>query len=215
MIATVSTTPTALVIEKVLDTPIDAIWRVLSVPALHVAADASDMLRGARSPRPIEALGDQFTMDMQHGQEGAHYVTVNTVSDFIPGRSIGWIVNAPDRRLGWGWRYDLTAVRPGGTRTRVRLTYHWGDASPEALASIGVPMPAIPAEVLERGLELLEVEAALTPAPDVDEGAPPVAGAPGISPSARTLPPSEPLPVPDGAEDPEPATPVAARAAEV
>ncbi|MGC5615546.1 hypothetical protein [Georgenia sp. Z1491] len=166
MSATVRTTATALAVERVLDAPIDAIWRILSVPALHVAADASDMLRGARSPRRIEALGDRFTMDMQQGQEGPHYVTVNTVSDFVPGRSIGWIVNAPDRPLGWGWRYDLTAVGPASSRTLTRLTYHWGDADPDALASIGSPMPAIPAEVLERSLELLEVEAALTPPPD-------------------------------------------------
>ncbi|MGO1508982.1 MAG: hypothetical protein ACTHXO_05525 [Actinomycetaceae bacterium] len=179
MRATVTTTETTVVVESVLDAPLGAVWRVLSTPALHVAADASDMLRGARSPRPIEALGDQFTMDMQQGQEGPHYVTVNTVSDFVPGRSIGWVVNTPGQRLGWGWRYDLAAAGPADMRTRTRLTYHWGDADPEALESLGRPMPVIPAEVLVRSLELLEVEAALTPAPDegtVDPAVPAPAG---------------------------------------
>lgn len=175
MRATVTSTETTLVVESVLDVPLGAVWRVLSTPALHVAADASDMLRGARSPRPIEALGDQFTMDMQVGPEGPHYVTVNTVSDFVPGRSIGWIVNAPEQRLGWGWRYDVAAAGPAQMRTRTRLTYHWGDADPAALAELGRPMPAIPADVLVRSLELLEVEAALAPSPDdgVDDPAEP------------------------------------------
>lgn len=173
MVATVTMRETSVVVDAVLDAPLDAVWRVLATPALHPATDTTDMLRGARSPRRIEALGEEFTMDMQRGPEGEHYVVVNTVSDFVPGRSIGWIVNTPDERLGWGWRYDLERVGRAGNRTRTQLTYHWGDADPEALASIGQPMPAIPPALLIRSLELLEVEAALAPAPDDEDDAEP------------------------------------------
>lgn len=162
MSTNVSVETTQVVIDTVIDAPVDALWRVLSTPALHAAADASGMLRGARDSEPVAGLGDSFEMDMQRGEtEADRYTVVNTVVAYAPRRTIAWEVGAPGRRLGWTWRYDLTPLGAVGTRTAVRLTYDWADADPEALDSIGVPMPAIAPPVLVRGLELLEVEAAL------------------------------------------------------
>jgi uncharacterized protein YndB with AHSA1/START domain len=169
MSANVSVAETQVVIDRVLDAPVEAVWRVLSTPALHAAADASEMVRGARQLRPVVGLGDTFEMDMQRGpEESDRYVVVNTVIAFEPRRTIAWEVNTAERRLGWTWRYDLRPVGEVGTRTAVRLTYDWAEADPEALASIGRPMPAIAPPLLVRGMELLEVEAALLePADDL------------------------------------------------
>ncbi|MGO1835547.1 MAG: hypothetical protein ACTH0C_12865 [Actinomycetaceae bacterium] len=175
MNANVSVAETQVVIDRVLDAPVDAIWRVLSTPALHAAADASEMVRGARQLRPVFGVGDTFEMDMQRGEtEADRYTVINTVVAYAPRRTIAWEVGAPGRRLGWTWRYDLRPVGKVGTRTAVRLTYDWADADPEALASIGRPMPAIPPPILVRGMELLEVEAALLETDD-DAATPPEA----------------------------------------
>ncbi len=105
--------------ERVLRSPPEAIFAVLTDASRHIEFDGSGQLRGVKPGVPERlSLGSTFGMSMHMG---ANYSMTNTVIEFEEDRRIAWqatLAGFLGRFLGGRiWRYELEPV-DGGTRVR-------------------------------------------------------------------------------------------------
>ena len=113
----------------VVDATAEVVFAVLADPTQHAAVDGTGRVLGSGEGQQLTAVGQEFTMDMQHElHPDGEYQTVNRVQVFDPPRAIAWSTGyrADDGSLrfgGWVWRYDLSPVGPASTS--VVLTYDW------------------------------------------------------------------------------------------
>jgi Polyketide cyclase / dehydrase and lipid transport len=75
-------------VEQLVAAPTGRVFAFLTDPHHHVVIDGSGMVKGAESG-PITEVGQVFVMSM-HRDDLGHYRTVNTVTEFEPGTSLGW-----------------------------------------------------------------------------------------------------------------------------
>jgi uncharacterized protein YndB with AHSA1/START domain len=127
----------------------DEVFAVLADPTGHAAingsvggtsANKTGWVTGPVDGERLTGAGQVFRMGMSHPK--GHYQTANQVRDFDPPHSISWATGTEDDKGklsfgGWTWRYDLTPAGDGATK--VRLTYDWSAATPEARQIIGFP----------------------------------------------------------------------------
>ena len=78
----------------------EEIWRVITDPAGHVAIDGSGMLMAAPDARPVNNVGDQFTIHMDREALGdmplGKYTVTNTVTSYEPHKHFEWTVAGLD-----------------------------------------------------------------------------------------------------------------------
>ncbi|MDN4642424.1 polyketide cyclase / dehydrase and lipid transport [Arthrobacter sp. PsM3] len=96
----------------------EAIFEVLSNPALHSVIDGSDTVKGAQPRGPERlALGAKFGMDMNMKLD---YKILNTVCEFEEGRRIAW------RHFGGHiWRYLLEPATDAAGNPGTLVTEQW------------------------------------------------------------------------------------------
>ncbi len=122
-----------LEVERVVAAPSGRVFAFLADPHQHAAIDGSGMLEGAEG-EPVTQVGQAFVMNM-HRDDLGHYRTVNTVTEFEPGTSIGWApaldLSFPCKLVemladittgGHTYTYRLREVAGG---TEVRQIYDW------------------------------------------------------------------------------------------
>lgn len=78
-------------VKQFVAAPIGRVFAFLTDPRHHVVIDGSGTVKGAQSG-PITQVGQVFVMSM-HRDDLGHYRTVNTVTEFEPGTSLGWAPN--------------------------------------------------------------------------------------------------------------------------
>lgn len=141
-------------VERVLPSPPEPIFDLLSDPARHAEIDGSGTVQRARSAGRRLRLGDSFGMDMKMG---VGYSTRNVVVELEENRRIAWrtLAAAPLDKFFTGrtWRYELEPVEGG---TLVRETW---DLSTERWPSrpvVRLLMSSTTRENMARTLERLE-----------------------------------------------------------
>jgi hypothetical protein len=138
----------------VINAPAEAIFAVLTDPAMHAAIDGTGWVRETLDSKPLTAAGQIFRMSMYHlNHPDGNYQTANRVQVFDPPRIISWApgYDAGDGTLrfgGWTWRYDLAPVGP--SNTAVTLSYDWSAVPDSIREQIG--FPPFPAEHLGNSL---------------------------------------------------------------
>lgn len=140
--------------SRTIEASASTIFGLLARPERHHEFDASGMVGETRTPGPLEAQGDVFTMEMTWTGNDVkeEYLTDNLVSMFAADEQLGWRTGpAGLPPLGWEWRYLLEPI--DGGKTRVTLTYDWTGTSDENLDRYGVP--AFTESELATSLELL------------------------------------------------------------
>lgn len=118
------------------------VFDLLATPHRHHEVDASGTVGADEFDEPITKTGQVFRMNMiqQGDDDSTEYQTDNLVTKFKANRKIAWApVDGEGKKLGWFWRYDLSPKGKNDQKTLVRLTYDWGDATPEMLEKFGVP----------------------------------------------------------------------------
>jgi len=120
---TEETTPVE--VSRRIQAPAAHIFEILANPQRHMDFDGSDMLRGAVFNRPISAVGDSFTMEMN--RLGRASLMINYVVEFQPDRRIVWEPAPGDVPTAGG---DPSKVGiPAGYRWGYRLTPDGDDAT--------------------------------------------------------------------------------------
>lgn len=95
------------------------IFELIADPARQPEWDGNDNLCHAPSGQRVHAVGDVFTMTLNHGA-----VRENHVVEFDEGRRIAWRPSeAGGTPPGHLWRWELEPVDAG--RTLVTHTYDW------------------------------------------------------------------------------------------
>ncbi|MDV6266652.1 polyketide cyclase [Rhodococcus sp. ACPA4] len=115
--------PDELIVRRVIGAPTSSIFAALANPEVQATIDGSDMLRGAIDPKPLNGVGDTFTMQMYQPALG-EYVMENTVFVYRVNEEIGWIPNRQGmkpRGTRWSWRLDV--VSEGSTG--LTQVYDW------------------------------------------------------------------------------------------
>lgn len=112
--------------------PPAVIFGLLADPERHLELDGSGMLRGARTTRPVTAVGDVFVMRMWFDEIG-DYEMENHVVEFEQDRRIAWVplpgrghpsaVRGRGQEEVWRHRWGYTLVPLGPTATSVTETY--------------------------------------------------------------------------------------------
>jgi uncharacterized protein YndB with AHSA1/START domain len=112
-----SSTKTVEVV-RVVAAPVEDVFAVVADPRRHVAMDGSGTLRGTDSG-PITHVGQVFLVNMYRDDLGG-YRTVNTVTEFEPGTSLGWAPTL-DRSHPCGLVEMLADITTGGHTFTYRL----------------------------------------------------------------------------------------------
>jgi uncharacterized protein YndB with AHSA1/START domain len=136
-----------LSVSRTIAAPAEAIFAVVTDPAMHAVIDGSGSVRQSRDGNPERLeLGSKFSMGMRIGLP---YNVQNTVVEYETDRLIAW------RHMGGHrWRYELEPV-DGGAATKVTETFDWSTARfPPGLEWMRVPQRHQPA--MEKTLERLE-----------------------------------------------------------
>jgi hypothetical protein len=137
--------------------PPAVVFDLLATPHRHHEIDVSGTVGADEFDEPITKTGQVFRMNMtfEDADGKTEYQTDNLVTKFKANRKIAWaLVDEDGRRMGWFWRYDLSPKGKNDQKTLVRLTYDWGDATPETVDRFAVP--ALSEADLERSLVLLQ-----------------------------------------------------------
>jgi hypothetical protein len=123
-----------LEVQRTIEAPAEAIFRLLCDPQGHVAIDSSGMLLDATGD-PVRGVGDSFVVHMDREalndfpELGRYDVTV-TIRELDPDRLISWTVLGRVRpQLGHVYGYRLEPHECGGTT--VTSFYDWSDIAPE------------------------------------------------------------------------------------
>ena len=140
--------------SRVIEAPPEAVFSVLSDPAMHAAIDGTGWVGEAIDRQPLTAAGQIFRVGMYHpNHPDGNYEMANRVQVFEPPRAISWEPGneADDGSVsfpGWVWRYDLTPT--DGAKTTVTLSYDWS-AVPDAIRD-HIGFPPFPPEHLSNSL---------------------------------------------------------------
>jgi uncharacterized protein YndB with AHSA1/START domain len=142
-------------VERVIPSPPEPIFALITDPRRHRDFDGSGTVRQAKNLPETLRLGSTFGMSMHLG---IPYSMVSTVIEFEPNRVIAWQTYPPGpaRRLLGGriWRFELEPVDAG---TRVRESW---DISQERVKA--VVQPARPRAVAAMTKSLERIEALVT-----------------------------------------------------
>ena len=120
-----------LEVQRTIESPPDAVFRVLCDPQGHVAIDSTGMLMDATGD-PVTAAGDTFVVHMDREALndyplGRYDVTV-TITVLEPDREIAWKVLGQIRpQIGHVYGYTLAPTDAG---TVVTSYYDWSDIDP-------------------------------------------------------------------------------------
>jgi hypothetical protein len=144
-------------VQRLVEAPASAVFRVLSDPAGHVAIDASGMLQGATGS-PVTAVGDRFVVHMDRESLndyplGKYDVTIR-ITAFEQDREIAWTIESAflDPSIGHVYGYRLEAP-PEGEGTLVTSYYDWSEIHESYRETI--PFPVVPESALRATLGIL------------------------------------------------------------
>lgn len=138
-------------VTRLIDAPADQIFDILTLPARHKEFDGSGMVVADDHTQRVQAVGDTFTMNMNHESQGGDYQMENHVVAFADNLVVGWAPAPPgEEPAGWKWVYTLDAQGPDSTE--VTLTYDWEAVEDKQLIAM---FPAIPKDSLDESLNLL------------------------------------------------------------
>jgi hypothetical protein len=131
---------TKITVERTIESPVDAIFDVLSNPQRHHAIDGSGFVRSVDQADRIQKVGDVFTMNMQGDQMGGEYKTDNHVSGYVKDKLIAWkTAPAGAEPPGWEWLWELESQGPN--ETLVRHTYDWSKVTDKkVLEQLKIPL---------------------------------------------------------------------------
>jgi uncharacterized protein YndB with AHSA1/START domain len=143
-------TETSIVVRAFLPAEPDAVFALLADPVQHPRLDGSGNIRGVASAARLTAIGQTFTMNMSRPELGC-YQTENTVTEFVPGRTIAWTTTRPGNPVsGFWWRWDVEPTGSGAAA--VRHTYDWSAVTDPAVLA-RVSFPQITAEELRQSVD--------------------------------------------------------------
>lgn len=143
-------------VERVIDGTPAEIYAVVTDPAAHVQIDGSGMLVATPESRPVSAVGDTFTMEMDRAPLGdlpmGRYAVVNTITAIEPDRLVEWAVGGEGRTpIGHVYGFLIEPVTEG--TTRVTSYCDWSGLHPKLVGKI--TFPVVPAAMMEQTLERL------------------------------------------------------------
>lgn len=132
------------------------IWQVITDPNGHVAIDASGMLMASDTAQPVQAVGDEFVIQMDREALGdiplGEYTVTNTVLTFKPNEVFEWTVAGLGMPpIGHVYGYRLEAVDDA---TAVTSYCDWSGV-PEDWKQSGF-FPVIPSTTLRATLGILD-----------------------------------------------------------
>lgn len=140
-----------ITVSRTINASADTIFDVLTLPQRHRDFDGSGMIVSDDRTQRLQAVGDTFTMNMNHESQGGDYQMENHVIAFVPNQVVGWSPAAPgEEPFGWTWVYTLDAEGPESTN--VTLTHDWSAVTDKELLG---SLPAVPKPALEESLNLL------------------------------------------------------------
>lgn len=138
-------------VSRVIDASAYEIFDVLTLPERHKEFDGSGMVVSDDRSQRVQAVGDKFTMNMNHESQGGDYQMDNHVVAFAENQIVGWAPARPGEEPGgWKWVYTLDALGPDSTE--VTLTYDWDAIEDKEMLAM---FPAVPEASLEESLNLL------------------------------------------------------------
>jgi hypothetical protein len=137
--------------------PASVIFGIVSDPNGHVAIDGSHMLVASPEAKPLTAVGDSFSMDMDRDALGdlplGKYQVLNIVTRIEPDRLLEWNVGSAERGpLGHVYGYELAPA--GDDATDVTSYCDWSAIS-DAIRE-RVTFPIVPKMALISTLEKLD-----------------------------------------------------------
>jgi hypothetical protein len=142
---------TSIVVRSVLVAEAAEIFALLADPVQHARLDGSGNILGVVSAAPLTAVGQIFTMDMIRPELG-RYQTENSVTEFVPRRTIAWTTTTPGNPAsGFWWRWDVEPVDGGAAVTH---TYDWSAVTDPAILA-RVSFPRITAAEMQRTVDHL------------------------------------------------------------
>ena len=157
----------AISVTTTVRAPVDVVFAVLADPARHASIDGTGWVCEPVDGDRLTRSGQVFRMAMYHSDHpDGRYETANQVLELEPFRTISWATGTEEAQGhlsfgGWTWRYDLVAAADGGTR--VRLTYDWSGATPQAREVLDFPPFGV--DHLEDSLRHLAVLTTAAPHP--------------------------------------------------
>jgi hypothetical protein len=152
-------------VSRVINAPAGKIFALLADPNWHAVIDGSGMLRGTDPDgRPVNAVGQTFTMNMHHPQLG-DYRSRNTITAYEPEVRISWApcLDPSSHELlkklgvkkegGHTFTYEIRAAEGGGSV--VTETYDWSGVGDPNFARM---CPLISEEQLAETLDKIAQE---------------------------------------------------------
>ena len=142
-------TDTSTTVSRTIDAATSEVFDVLTLPANHVALDASGFVVSVAQGDRITAVGQVFTMNMTGDHMGGEYQTDNHVTGYDKNSLVAWkTAPAGTEPPGWEWVWELTAEGPDSTTAT--LTYDWSKVGKDFLEK--VPFPLVSQDQLEASL---------------------------------------------------------------
>lgn len=145
-----------LSVGRLVHAPASEIFAILRDPSRHAELDPKEMNRApdAASPELIEAVGDEFTLNMYADSEGGAYTMKNIVTRYEEDVVIGWKPQSEPRDvpLGQQWTWDLEAE--DDESTYVTLIYDWEDIVDEEWLANNT-FPHFPIDTFKASIEAL------------------------------------------------------------
>lgn len=145
-----------LSVGRLVHAPAAEIFAILRDPSRHAELDPKQM---NRAPKPgssplIEAVGDEFTLNMYADSEGGDYTMKNTVTRFEEDTVIGWKPQSEPRDvpLGQQWTWDLEAE--DDESTYVTLIYDWEDIEDQEWLAHNT-FPHFPIDTFKQSIDAL------------------------------------------------------------
>ncbi|WP_188587351.1 SRPBCC family protein [Gordonia jinhuaensis] len=138
---------TSVTVERVIDSPVNEIFDVLSNPHRHLELDGSGFIRSVEHGDRITEVGQVFTMNMEGAHMGGEYKTDNHVTGYAKDKLLAW-QTAPvgTEPPGWEWVWELESQGPDSTL--VRHTYDWSKVTDKDLLQ-KVKFPLVTEDELE------------------------------------------------------------------
>lgn len=147
-----ATNENSITVSRDIDAASSEIFDLLTLPERHHEFDGSGMVRSDDRSNRIQAVGDEFTMNMHGDHMDGDYQTVNRVIAYAENERVGWQPRPADKDEfgGWEWVYEIESL--GSDQSRVTLTYDWSKVEDKKLQAI---FPLVSEEQLEDSLNQL------------------------------------------------------------